>query len=71
GATIAIGCEYNPATSEELTGGFLKNDYPRFYKVEDILKLFEGHIKSIIYKHDVRPTDRNTVGAVMTVFELK
>jgi SAM-dependent methyltransferase len=72
GATIAIGCEYNPVSSDELEkrGGLLRSDYPRFYHTDDILKLFDGHVESVIYRHDVRPPYRSMVGSVMTVFEL-
>lgn len=72
GALIAIGCEYNPKSSEDLaqSGGVLKTDYPRYYHTDDILKLFEGRIKSVIFRHDIRPELKNMVGAIMTIFEI-
>lgn len=73
GGMVAIGCEYNPATSEELTAGgaLLQNDYPRFYHTDDILKHFEAHIETVIFRHDIRPDMKDRVGSIMTVFELK
>jgi SAM-dependent methyltransferase len=73
GALIAVGCEYNPRTSEELQqqGSLLKTDYPRFHSTNDILKFFDGHVGEIVFRHDIRPEFKNNPGALMTVFYLK
>ncbi|MBN8555791.1 MAG: methyltransferase domain-containing protein [Deltaproteobacteria bacterium] len=73
GALIAIGCEYNPLSSQELQdrGGILKTDYPRFQSTQDILKFFDGHVGDLVYKHDIRSDARNQTGAVMAAFYLK
>lgn len=73
GAVIAIGCEYNPMSTEDLmkSGGVLKDDYPRFYHTDDILKIFDGVIDDVFFKHDVMPELRQYIGSVMTIFRLK
>ncbi len=73
GAFIAVGCEYNPLSSQELmkAGGVLKDDYSRFYTTNDIVKLFGDSIDTIYFRHDIHPTMRNRVGALSVVFRLK
>ena len=73
GAFIAVGCEYNPLSSQELmkAGGFLKDDYSRFYTSDDILNLFGDSVEQVYFRHDVHPSMRNRVGSLSAVFRIK
>ena len=78
GAFIAVGCEYNPLTNEEvkeeLKGKIeseVGTDGTRFDTTEDILVLFEGHIDRVVFRHDVHPTMRAHPGGIMAIFQLK
>lgn len=73
GGMVAVGCEYNPKSYEDLknSAGKLKDTYPHFFSTEDILKLFEGSVSSVIFRHDIRPEMKDRVGALMTIFETK
>lgn len=76
GALVAVGCEYNPKTSEQLKAEsgesyVLEDDYPRFTHTDEILKLFEGSIDSVIFRHDIWESMKAQPGGIMTVFRLK
>jgi len=77
GAFIAVGCEYNPLSNEEvqeqLEGKIdaeMGTDMTRFDTTDDILDLFEGHIDRVVFRHDVHPSMRAKVGGIMVIIQL-
>jgi len=77
-AFIAIGCEYNPKTNEEISEQLeailespTGSDVTRFETTEQILNLFEGGVDTILYRDDVHPTHRDDTGAAIVIFQLK
>lgn len=54
-AIVAILEEYNPKTNERLMaeGCLLKTERPRYNTCEDLLKLFDGHIQAVAFRHDI------------------
>lgn len=78
GAYIAVGCEYNPLTNEEITKELeavmphsTGDDTTRYDTTEDITRLFEGHIDTILFRHDVHPSMRHEAGGLMVIFQIK
>jgi SAM-dependent methyltransferase len=71
-AIIAVGCEYNPTSTEDLiaAGSKLKDDFPRFYHTDEILALFGSKVGHVFFRHDVHPLRKDKMGAVMTIFRL-
>lgn len=77
GAFIAVGCEYNPLSNEEvreqLKGQIdseVGTDVTRFDTTDDILDLFEGHVDRVVFRHDVHQSMRAHAGAIMVIFQL-
>ena len=77
GAFIAVGCEYNPLSNEEVNAQLEKEidtemgtDMTRFDKTDEILDLFEGHVDSVVFRHDVHPSMRAYAGSIMVIFQL-
>ncbi len=77
GAFIAVGCEYNPLSNEEVREQMkgqidseVGTDVTRFDITDDILDLFEGHVDRVVFRHDVHPTMRSNTGAIMVIFQL-
>jgi len=74
GAVVAIGCEYQPRTNEELKakGGLLEGDHTAFSESQQYLELFEGNIEQVYFRHDPLPHKKGkAVGHVMAIFQLK
>ena len=77
-AFIAVGCEYNPKTNEELAKELegkvtskTGDDVTRFESTDQILELFEGSVDTILYRDDVHPTMRDDAGGAIVIFQLK
>ena len=77
-AYVAVGCEYNPKTNEELKEqleGSLDHmtgdDVTRFEHTDQILDLFDGHVDSILFRDDIHPSLRDQTGGVIAIFQLK
>ena len=77
GAFIAVGCEYNPLSNEEIKEQLkgkidseVGTDGTRFDTTDDILVLFEGHIDRVLFRHDVHPTMRGHASAIMVILQL-
>lgn len=74
GAIVAIGCEYEFRTPEQIraTGVVLDGESPRYYTTDDFLKYYDGNIHHVYFRHEV-PTRKvgKNVANIMTVFELK
>lgn len=77
GAFIAVGCEYNPLSNEEVQAQLegqidadMGTDMTRFDTTDDILDLFEGHVDTVVFRHDVHPSMRANVGSIMVIFQL-
>ena len=73
GAFVAIGCQYVPYSREQMKeiDGDNFMDPTRFWMTEDIVRLFEGRIDSIILRHDVHPSLRHEHGELLVIFQLK
>jgi SAM-dependent methyltransferase len=72
GAFVLIGCQYNPQTNEELNRAqAIKKEPTRYQHTDDMIRLFDGHIRSILFRHDVHPTMRHRNGDLMVIFDLK
>ena len=77
-AFIAVGCEYNPKTNEEIAEqleGSVESptgdDVTRFETTDQILELFDGSVDTILYRDDVHPTMREDSGGAIVIFQLK
>ena len=77
-AFIAVGCEYNPKSNEEIAEqleGSVESptgdDVMRFESTDEILDLFEGSVETILYRDDVHPTLRDDAGGAIVIFQLK
>lgn len=72
GAIVAVGCEYNPLSNEELRRRGVKAwDTPRFDRTDEILELFGDHVETIYFRHDIHPTMRDKAGGLMVIFQLR
>ena len=71
GAYVAIGCYYSPWSNEELNRSkTIKMDGTRFESADDILALFDGVPREVLFRHDIHPSMADTVGTVMVIFRL-
>jgi hypothetical protein len=72
GAFVLIGCQYNPLSNAELNRTLrIKKEPTRFRHTDDMVRLFDGHIRSILFRHDVHPTMGHRNGDLMVIFDLK
>lgn len=73
GAFVAVGCQYLPWSRDQMKEmeGDTFMDPTRFYTTEDILRLFEGHVDSVIFRHDIHPAMRGHSGDLLVIFQLK
>lgn len=72
GAFVLIGCQYNPRSNEELNRELaIKKEPTRYDHTDDMLRLFDGHVRSILFRHDVHPTMGHRNGDLMVIFDLK
>lgn len=73
GAFVAVGCQYVPHTNEQLKEieGDDHMDPTRFWSADDILKLFEGHIDRVIFRHDIHPAAKEQSGDIIVIFQLE
>jgi SAM-dependent methyltransferase len=75
-AIVAVLEEYSPKTNEQLMaeGSLLKTKRPRYSTCEDLLKLFEGHIQAVAFRHDIThvpPAMLDQTIELIVVFTLK
>ncbi len=72
-AVIAIGTEYDPHTPAQIkaSGTLLSDDCPVFKHTDEFLRLFEGRIQTVYFRHDVTEDRKNDYSNIMTVFQLK
>jgi hypothetical protein len=71
GAFVLIGCQYNPRTNTELNRVLaIKKEPTRYQHTDDMVRLFDGHIRSILFRHDVHPTMGHRNGDLMVIFDL-
>ena len=72
GAYIAIGCEYNPLSNEELDEhtAFSLADATRFEHMDQMLDLFEGHIETVLFRHDIHSSMGDRTGGLMVNFQI-
>lgn len=68
GGYVAVGVERDPAKGEELHG--YKLDPTTFETTEDIEKLFDGHVETVLFRHDVHRRMRDVMCHLMLVMEL-
>ena len=73
GAFVAIGCQYLPYSREQMKeiDGDNFMDPTRFWETNDILKLFEGRVDTVIFRHDVHPALKHQPGELLVIFQLK
>jgi hypothetical protein len=72
GAFVLIGCQYNPRSNDELNRTLdIKKEPTRYQHTDDMVRLFDGHIRSILFRHDVHPTMRHRNGDLIVIFDLK
>ena len=73
GAYIAIGCEHNPLSNEEINEhtAISLADATRFDHTDQILGLFEGHIHAVLFRHDVHPDMEGRSSDLMVIFLLR
>ncbi len=71
GAYVAIGCYYSPWSNEELNRvKTIKLDGTRFESADDILMLFDGVPREVLFRHDIHPSMTDRVGNIMVIFRL-
>ena len=71
GAFIAVGCEFNPASNEELNAERpIRVDGTRFYTTEDVLRPFGDDVETVYFRHDIDPTLKDRGGFLMVIFRL-
>ncbi len=70
-AYVAVGCERDPRSAEELEkeDGYVLPS-TRFETTEDILQLFEGHIKTVPFRHDPDERMMDQVSHVTAILQL-
>jgi SAM-dependent methyltransferase len=74
GAVVAVGCEYEPKSAEDLKsmGVILEGDGPKYYNSQQYLDLFKDEIDTVFFRHDVpRYKMGRSVSNIMAVFQLK
>lgn len=72
GAFVLIGCQYNPSSNEELNRHLaIKKEPTRYHHTDDMVCLFDGHVRTILFRHDVHPTMGHRNGDLMVIFDLK
>ena len=71
-AFVLIGCQYNPRSNDELNLSLaIKKEPTRYHHTDDMVRLFDGHVRSILFRHDVHPTMGHRNGDLMVIFDLK
>ncbi len=71
GAFVAVGCEYNPASNEELNAERqIHVDGTRFYTTDDVLRPFGDSVGTIYFRHDIDLTLKDRGGFLMLIFRL-
>ena len=48
----------------------IKKDPTRFHHTDDMVRLFDGHIRSILFRHDIHPSMGHRNGDLMVIFDL-
>ena len=61
GRYIAVGADYAP-------GGRHPDGLTAFQSTEEVLDLFEGHVGTVFFRHDVHPSLRSEPGDLMVIF---
>jgi hypothetical protein len=73
GAVIAVGVEYNPFSSDELSQqlGYEVCDRVRMISVQDVLDLFAPHVDHVYFAQDVPALRRDQINEILVIFSLK
>jgi SAM-dependent methyltransferase len=70
GGVVAVGVEWSPRSDDEikLDVGYLPGSSQRIESCDAILAVFEPYVDEVLYRHEVAPTRRDRVGALVVIF---
>ena len=73
GGIVAIGIEYNPKTAQEISSdlGYEVCDEDRIESVDQVLKMFEGHVGEVYFKQNPVYERKDDISELVVVMSVK
>lgn len=73
GGLVAVGVEYNPLSDDEIARveGYAPGNPIRLTTVDQILELFQPHVATVYFRHDVHESRKESKGGIAAVFAIE